>query len=135
LRAQRDRSSAQGDPQSRLTAASLASLAKNKLPLSLLCLLVSQPTHLGERLHLARCLFARAQLYLFVVCSRVERSACALRSANSGGAPPKFIARSTAIPLRTKVLNFLDPKAWLLAQPTGGSVQAEIGYCSVSGGF
>src|SRR6516165_2095383 len=47
LPSQHDPPSVLGDPQSRLAAASRAIRPRNKLPSSLLCLLVSQPTHLG----------------------------------------------------------------------------------------
>src|SRR6516225_5669252 len=107
-RGPRDQASAQCDQQSPSTAASLAILAQSKLPLSLLCLLVSQPTQLGERLHVSMFICSRHNLYLmfFRLCAA---GACVLLLRTQARGPPKFIARSAAISLRKFVLNFLDP--------------------------
>src|SRR6516225_8934 len=104
LPTRRDRPSAQGDQQSRRAAASLANLSQNKLPLLLLCLLVSQPTRLGERLQLSR-LFARATIFICCLFVRLASSVCVLRSANSGGGTPKIhrsLARNAPAQIRSE---------------------------------
>ena len=88
-RSPRDQASAQCDQQSPSTAASLAILAQSKLPLSLLCLLVSQPTQLGERLHVSMFICSRHDLYLmfFRFCAA---GACVLLLRTQARGPPKI---------------------------------------------